>query len=141
MCGQNRIKGNLDEEKRNVIENYQVEKDGNVGICSHVIISDKYALTAANCWENWLSNRDIFMPNDFSREKFRFIIRQDTEFEEVMNVKRFWINPWRSSARGKGGSAYYNIVIMEFGNFFVNILFFVSTFFAKLRSSLPAESF
>ena len=119
MCGQNRIKGNLDEEKRNIIENYQVERSG-VGVCSHVIISDRYALTTANCWEAGLilSDGNVY---DSDREKFRFIIRQDTDFEEVMNVKRFWFNPWRLWQRSQPSTinfqpAYYDIVIMEFGN-------------------------
>ena len=132
MCGQNQIKGNLslDEKKRNLIENYQVDGPSQLGFCSHVVISDKLALTTANCWET----ADYQTHN----EKLRFIIRQDTEFEEVMNVKRFWTNPWRRS-RSTSSSAYYDIVIMEFGNFFVNISISVHThFFAKVRYSLPS---
>ena len=102
-----------------MIENYQVNDPSEVGLCSHVVISDKFALTAAHCWEH----EEV---RDLNNEKLRFIIRQDTEFEEVMNVKRFWTNPWRSSV-SIGGSAYYDIVIMEFGNFFVNISISVRT--------------
>ena len=97
-----------------MIENYQVKRSYEVGLCSHVVISDRYALTAANCWETW--QRLYQARNYFNRENPRFIIRQGTEFEEVMNVKRFWINPWRESTLG---SAYYNVVVMEFGIFFL----------------------
>ena len=112
-----------------MIENYQLYKfneyDSKYGFCSHVVISDRYALTTSNCWSKWNG-----YGNDFNREKLRFIIRQDTEFEEVMNVKRFWINPWRRSVSTEG-SAYYDIVIMEFGNFFVNISISVRALFCK----------
>ena len=100
-----------------MIKNYQVERDDQKGICSSVIISDKYALTTAQCWESWItdSGRNYFSGGflDWSR----VILRQGTNNEEVMYVKRFWINPWRNDVSGRG-SAYYNIVIMEFGNFF-----------------------
>ena len=49
MCGQNSIKKPFDEHMKKMIEDHQVEKDPNYGICSNVVISDKYAITAAHC--------------------------------------------------------------------------------------------
>ena len=49
VCGQNSIKKPFDEHMKKMIEENQVEKDPNYGICSNVVISDKYAITAAHC--------------------------------------------------------------------------------------------
>ena len=100
-----------------MIENYQHKNDNDYGICSHVIISDRYALTTTDCWFV------KYESYEFNKEKLRIIIRQDTEFEEVMNVKRFWFNPWRRSS-GTYPGAYYNIAIIEFGNF-LSIFYFL----------------
>ena len=49
MCGQNNVKPPLDEHMKKMIEEHQVKKDPDFGICSNVVISDKYAITAAHC--------------------------------------------------------------------------------------------
>ena len=48
MCGSNTIKEKLDEATAEIL-NSQVENDNTTGICTNVIISDKYAITAAHC--------------------------------------------------------------------------------------------
>ena len=52
VCGKNRLKPNLTEEILQMINNNQVDaKDDQ--LCSSVLISDRFALTAAHCWEEF----------------------------------------------------------------------------------------
>ena len=52
VCGKNRLKPNLTEEILQMINNNQVDaKDDQ--LCSSVLISDRFALTAAHCWEKF----------------------------------------------------------------------------------------
>ena len=48
VCGSNTIKEKLDEATAEIL-NSQVENDDTIGTCTNVIISDKYAITAAHC--------------------------------------------------------------------------------------------
>ena len=48
VCGSNSVKEKLDEATAEIL-NSQVEKDDTIGTCTNVIISDKYAITAAHC--------------------------------------------------------------------------------------------
>ena len=55
MCGRDKLKPDITEEDLDAIFENQVEKDEDFGICTNVIISDRYALTAAHCQESYLS--------------------------------------------------------------------------------------
>ena len=48
VCGSNTVKEKLDEATAEIL-NSQVEKDDTIGTCTNVIVSDKYAITAAHC--------------------------------------------------------------------------------------------
>ena len=48
VCGSNTPKEKLDEATAEIL-NSQVEKDDTIGTCTNVIVSDKYAITAAHC--------------------------------------------------------------------------------------------
>ena len=47
MCGSNKRKEKLDEATMEILES-QVEAGG-FGTCTNVVVSDKYAITAAHC--------------------------------------------------------------------------------------------
>lgn len=51
MCGQNKKKPKLDEKWKKIIEQTQVEASEEFTQCTNVIISDRFALTAAACIE------------------------------------------------------------------------------------------
>ena len=48
MCGSNKPKEKLDEATIEILES-QVEDGGCYGTCTNVVVSDKYAITAAHC--------------------------------------------------------------------------------------------
>ena len=52
VCGKNRLKPNLTEEILQMINDNQVDAKDNQ-LCSSVLISDRFALTAAHCWEKF----------------------------------------------------------------------------------------
>ena len=52
MCGKNRLKPNLPTEILQMINENQVAPVEN-RLCSSVLISDRFALTAAHCWEEF----------------------------------------------------------------------------------------
>ena len=51
VCGQNKKKPKLDEKWKKIIEETQVEASEEFTQCTNVIISDRFALTAAACIE------------------------------------------------------------------------------------------
>ena len=51
VCGQNKKKPKLDEKWKEIIEQTQVEASEEFTQCTNVIISDRFALTAAACIE------------------------------------------------------------------------------------------
>ena len=51
VCGQNKKKPKLDEKWKKIIEQTQVEASEEFTQCTNVIISDRFALTAAACIE------------------------------------------------------------------------------------------
>ena len=51
MCGSNRKKELLDEGIKNMIQDNQIVKDADFGTCTAVMITDRFALTAAHCQE------------------------------------------------------------------------------------------
>ena len=53
MCGSNRKKELLDEEIKNMIQSNQIIEDEFYGICTAVMITDRFALTAAHCQESY----------------------------------------------------------------------------------------
>ena len=52
VCGKNRLKPILTTEMLQMINENQVAP-GESGLCSSVLISDRFALTAAHCWEEF----------------------------------------------------------------------------------------
>ena len=52
VCGKNRLKPNLTTEILQMINENQVAPVEN-RLCSSVLISDRFALTAAHCWEEF----------------------------------------------------------------------------------------
>jgi hypothetical protein len=52
VCGKNRLKPTLTAEKLQMINENQVAPVEN-RLCSSVLISDRFALTAAHCWEEF----------------------------------------------------------------------------------------
>ena len=51
VCGQNKKKPELDKALKEIFEQSQVEANDEFTQCTNVIISDRYALTAAACIE------------------------------------------------------------------------------------------
>ena len=51
MCGQNKKKEPLDEAIKKIIDETQIEASDEFSQCTNVIISDRFALTAAACIE------------------------------------------------------------------------------------------
>ena len=51
MCGKNKIKPDIDDETKKLIEENQIESNPDFETCAQTIISDKYVLTAAHCVE------------------------------------------------------------------------------------------
>ncbi len=52
-CGEFKLKEVLDPEIENMIAENQVKKDGCEGSCTNVVISDRFAITAAHCLEHY----------------------------------------------------------------------------------------
>ena len=52
VCGKNRLKPSLSTEILQMINENQVAPVEN-RLCSSVLISDRFALTAAHCWEEF----------------------------------------------------------------------------------------
>ena len=52
VCGKNRLKPSLTTEILQMINENQVAPVEN-RLCSSVLISDRFALTAAHCWEEF----------------------------------------------------------------------------------------
>ena len=52
VCGKNRLKPSLTTEMLQMINENQVAPVEN-RLCSSVLISDRFALTAAHCWEKF----------------------------------------------------------------------------------------
>jgi len=100
MCGENK---RLEEAITTVID-YQ--EKGDEGLCTNVLISDRFSLTAAHCLEE---GADRFRPKEDTREA---AFRRGTEFEEKIGIKREWIHPWRISKKTQQ-PAYYDIVVQE----------------------------
>ena len=49
-------------------------------------------------------------------------IRDGTEYEEVLGVKREWIFPWRNFANdGPHIGVYYDIAILELGMYNIDV--------------------
>ena len=55
MCGKNKLKPNITEELLALIKENQVESNDESGLCTTVVISDRFALTAAHCWQKFES--------------------------------------------------------------------------------------
>ena len=52
-CGEYRLKEIIDPEIKEMIEQNQIKKDPCYGTCTNVVISDRFAITAAHCLENY----------------------------------------------------------------------------------------
>ena len=56
----------------------------------------------------------IFRLNSSRIHTRTILIREETEHEELIGVKRVWLHPLRNTT-SYGKSAYYDIAIMELG--------------------------
>jgi len=69
---------------------------------TNVIVSDRYAVTAAHC----------IVEIDKAKLTRSVTIRDGTKYEEVIGVRREWVYPWRF-VDDSLESAYYDIAVME----------------------------
>jgi len=106
MCGKNKLNPTLTKEMLQMInDNQAAPKDEQ--LCTSVLISDRFALTAAHCWEKFRS--DEFNPEKNTQT---IQIRDGTIYQEVIGVRRWWEQPWRKTTC-HSSTAYYDLTIME----------------------------
>ena len=115
MCGRDKLKPKITEEELYAILDSRVETNDEFGICTSVIISDRYALTAAHCQESLLSLHRRDYDPALNTQAVRF--RDGTKNEEIIGVRRHWINPWRLLTCTTS-NVYYDLTIIELGNFY-----------------------
>jgi len=91
-CGENKRKDKVKDS-----ENNRDTTKPHGPICTSVMISDRFVITAAHCVDGELGRGAV--------RKIR--IRDDTAFEESIEVRRLWTFPKFT------GSSYYDIAIIE----------------------------
>jgi len=92
-CGENKKKDKLKNDSDNKPDTTMPHGP----VCTSVIISDRFLITAAHCLEGELGPGAIR----------KITIRDDTAFTETIEVKRFWQFPKFD------GSSYYDIAVIE----------------------------
>jgi len=105
-CGESKQRediAGLEKPKDQIVPKQDNVDSSDSGTCTNVIISDRYAITAAHCFETHAIN---------PREKrISVTIRDGTIYQESIGVRRMWIHPQRNVAFF--GAAYFDIAVLE----------------------------
>ena len=75
-----------------------------------------------NIFFKCVSNKNHLSSIDKEKGIRTIKIRDGTEHEEVLGVKREWTFPWRNTVGGYGSPVYYDIAVLELGTKYLHVI-------------------